>query len=138
LGWIAGRNVRIEYRFAGGVLEQLSMLAKEVSDLHPDVIVALNTPTVAFVLRETRTIPIVFGWVADPVGGGFVQSYARPGGNATGVAFGGENLASKWLELLKEISPETNRAQFSSIPMPHLGTESITCILSRTLLPYLQ
>jgi len=109
LGWIAGRNVRIEYRFAGGALEQLSMLAKEVSDLHADVIAALNTPTVAFVLRETRTIPIVFGWVADPVGSGFVQSYARPGGNATGVAFGGENLASKWLELLKEISPETTR-----------------------------
>jgi putative tryptophan/tyrosine transport system substrate-binding protein len=109
LGWIAGRNVRIEYRFAGGVLARLSMLAKEVSDLHPDVIVALHTATVALVLRETRTIPIVFGWVVDPVGSGFVQSHARPGGNATGVAFDAENLASKWLELLKEISPETTR-----------------------------
>jgi len=82
-----------------------SSLAKEAVKLHPDVIVALNTPLVAAVLDETRSIPVVFGLVSDPVGSGFAQSYARPGGNATGFAYGGSGLASKWLELLKEISP---------------------------------
>jgi putative tryptophan/tyrosine transport system substrate-binding protein len=105
LGWIDGRNVRIEYRLAGGDFGRLRSLAKEAVKLHPDVIVALNTPLVAAVLDETRSIPVVFGLVSDPVGSGFVQSYARPGGNATGFAYGGSGLASKWLELLKEISP---------------------------------
>jgi putative ABC transport system substrate-binding protein len=84
-------------------------LAKEAVKLHPDVIVALNTPLVAAVLDETRSIPVVFGLVSDPVGSGFAQSYARPGGNATGFAYGGSGLASKWLELLKEISPAIAR-----------------------------
>jgi putative ABC transport system substrate-binding protein len=105
LGWIEGRNVRIEYRSAGGDLERLRGLAKELVEVHPDVIVASNTPTVAAVLGATRTIPVVFGNVSDPVGDGFVQSYALPGGNATGFAYGGRFLVSKWLQLLKEISP---------------------------------
>ena len=84
-------------------------MAKEAVKLHPDVIVALNTPLVAAVLDETRSIPVVFGLVSDPVGSGFAQSYARPGGNATGFAYGGSGLASKWLELLKEISPAIAR-----------------------------
>lgn len=105
LSWIDGQNVRIEYRLAGGDFGRLRSLAKEAVKLHPDVIVALNTPLVAAVLDETRSIPVVFGLVSDPVGSGFAQSYARPGGNATGFAYGGSGLASKWLELLKEISP---------------------------------
>ncbi len=105
LSWIDGRNVRIEYRDAGGDLDRLRSLAKMSLELHPDVIVAANTPLVAAVLDETRTIPVVFGFVSDPVGSGFVQSFARPGGNATGFAYGGSDLASKWLGLLKEISP---------------------------------
>jgi putative ABC transport system substrate-binding protein len=109
LSWVDGRNVRIEYRLAGGDFERLRSLAKEAVKLHPDVIVALNTPLVAAVLDETRSIPVVFGLVSDPVGSGFAQSYARPGGNATGFAYGGSGLASKWLELLKEISPAITR-----------------------------
>ena len=109
LGWIDGRNVRIEYRLAGGDFGRLRSLAKEAVKLHPDVIVALNTPLVAAVLDETRSISVVFGLVSDPVGSGFAQSYARPGGNATGFAYGGSGLASKWLELLKEISPAIAR-----------------------------
>ena len=82
--WIESRNVRIEYRLAGGDFGRLRSLAKEAVKLHPDVIVALNTPLVAAVLVETRSIPVVFGLISDPVGSGFAKSYARPSGNATG------------------------------------------------------
>ncbi len=109
LGWIDGQNVRIEYRDAGGDLGQLRNMAQESVKLHPDLIVAVNTPLVAAVLDETHTIPVVFGLVSDPIGSGFVQSLARPGGNATGFAYGDPSLASKWLELLKEISPMITR-----------------------------
>ena len=103
--WIESRNVRL----AGGDFGRLPSLAKEAVKLHPDVIVALNTPLVAAVLDETRSIPVVFGLVSDLVGSGFAKSYARPGGNATGFAYGGSGLASKWLGLLKEISPAIAR-----------------------------
>jgi len=109
LRWIDGQNVRIEYRLGGGDFGRLRSLAKEAVQAKPEVIVALNTPLVAAVLDETRSIPVVFGLVSDPVGSGFVQSYARPGGNATGFAYGGSALASKWLQLLKEISPAISR-----------------------------
>jgi ABC-type uncharacterized transport system substrate-binding protein len=109
LGWIDGRNIRIEYHDAGGDFGRLRRLAHEAVELHPDLIVAVNTPLIAAVLGETHTIPVVFGLVSDPVGSGFVQSYARPGGNATGFAYGGKDLVSKWLELLKEISPAIAR-----------------------------
>jgi putative ABC transport system substrate-binding protein len=95
LGWIDGSNIRVEYHDAGGDFG-LQKLAKESVELHPDLIVAVNTPLVAAVLGETRTIPVVFGLVSDPVGSGFVQSYARPSGNATGFAYGGKDLVSKW------------------------------------------
>jgi putative ABC transport system substrate-binding protein len=109
LGWIDRRNIVVEYHDAAGEFEQLHKLAKESVELHPDVIVAVNTPLVAAVLVETHTIPVVFGLVSDPVGSGFVQSFARPGGNATGFAYGGRDLVSKWVELLKEISPAIDR-----------------------------
>lgn len=109
LGWIEASNIRLEYHDAGGDFGRLRKLAKEAVELRPDLIVAVNTPLVAAVLGETRTIPVVFGYVSDPVGSGFVQSYARPGGNATGFAFGGKDLASKWLGLLKEMSPAITR-----------------------------
>jgi putative tryptophan/tyrosine transport system substrate-binding protein len=109
LGWVNGQNIRIEYHNAGGDLELLRSLAKESVKLHPDIIVAVNTPLVAAVLDETHTIPVVFGLVSDPIGSGFVQTLARPGGNATGFAYGDPSLASKWLELLKEISPAIDR-----------------------------
>jgi putative tryptophan/tyrosine transport system substrate-binding protein len=109
LGWIDGQNIRIVHHDAGGDFERLGRIAKEAVELHPNLIVAVNTPLVAAVLNETRTIPVVFGLVSDPVGSGFVQSYARPGSNATGFAYGGRDLISKWVELLKEISPSIAR-----------------------------
>jgi putative ABC transport system substrate-binding protein len=109
LGWIDASNIRVEYHDAGGDFGRLRKLAKESVELHSDLIVAVNTPLVAAVLGETRTIPVVFGLVSDPVGSGFVQSYARPGGNATGFAYGGKDLVSKWLDLLKEVSPAITR-----------------------------
>ena len=109
LGWSDASNIRVEYHNAGGDFGRLQKLARESVELHPDLIVAVNTPLVAAVLGETRTIPVVFGLVSDPVGSGFVQSYARPGGNATGFAYGGSDLASKWVGLLKEVSPAITR-----------------------------
>ena len=84
LSWIDGRKCPVEYRLSGGDFGRLRSLAKEAVKLHPDVIVALNTPLVAAVLDETRSIPVVFGLISDPVGSGFAKSYARPSGNATG------------------------------------------------------
>ncbi|SRR6266536_700264 len=109
LGWIDGQNIRIVHHDAGGDFARLRSVAREAVELHPNVIVAVNTPLVAAVLNETRTIPVVFGLVSDPVGSGFVHSYARPGGNATGFAYGGRDLVGKWVELLKEISPSIAR-----------------------------
>jgi putative ABC transport system substrate-binding protein len=124
LGWIDASNIRVEYHDAGGDFERLRKLAKESVELHPDLIVAVNTPLVAAVLGETRMIPVVFGLVSDPVGSGFVQSYARPGGNATGFAFGGKDLVSKWLQLLKEVSPAITRVAllFSPDAAPGRGS----------------
>src|SRR5436190_3776511 len=81
LGWIDGRNVRVEYRFTGGVAERIRIAARELIALAPDVIFATTNPAVAALLQETRTIPIVFTLVSDSVGSGFVPSLARPGGN---------------------------------------------------------
>ena len=105
LGWVEGCNIRIERRWAEGDMNKMRAFAKEFVALQPDVIVCGNTPITAAVLSETRTIPIVFGSVGDPVASGFVESLARPGGNATGFASLEPSLGSKWLELLKEIAP---------------------------------
>ena len=113
LGWTEGRNIRIETRW--GVLddaESRQRIAKELVALQPDVILTQNTPPTASMLQQTRTIPIIFVIVADPVGSGFVESLARPGGNATGFTVLEPTTAGKWLELLKEIAPRVNRAAF--------------------------
>src|SRR5262250_84249 len=86
LGWVEGRNFRADYRWPAGDLDRMRAIAKEFVDLKPDVIFAGNTPSVEALLRETRTIPIVFANIADPVGTGLIESLARPGGNATGFA----------------------------------------------------
>src|SRR5207253_6954491 len=86
--------------------------AKELVALQPDVILSNNTPTTAAMLQQTRTIPIIFGSVADPVGSGFVSSFPRPGGNVTGFIVVEPTMAGKWLELLKEIAPRVNRVAF--------------------------
>src|SRR5262249_54151507 len=109
LGWTIGRNVRIETRWATGDHAGLPRHVAELVALAPDVIVAHGASTVGPLLQATRTIPVVFPSVVDPVGAGFVDSLARPGGNATGfmsVEFG---IGGKWLELLKEIAPNVSR-----------------------------
>jgi putative ABC transport system substrate-binding protein len=105
LGWTEGRNVRIDYRFAPDGPDQAQLFAKELVTLRPDVLVGNSTPASAALLRETRTIPIVFVGVSDPVGSGLVASIARPGGNTTGFTNFEPSLTGKWLELLKEIAP---------------------------------
>ena len=110
LGWVEGRNAKIDYRFGEGNSATLRKHAAELVALAPDVIASGgNFPTEAL-LRETRSVPIVFAIVPDPVGSGFVKSLARPGGNATGFMQGEYNLSGKWLELLKEIAPSVTRA----------------------------
>jgi putative ABC transport system substrate-binding protein len=105
LGWTEGRNVQIDYRWAADDPGLRRTFAKELVASQPDVIVERGTPVLAALLQETHTIPIVFVTVSDPVGSGFVQSLARPGGNVTGVTNFEYPIAGKWLELLKEIVP---------------------------------
>ena len=109
LGWTDGRNLRMDVRWAAGNVDRMRMFAKELVDLQPDVILAGATPATAALQRETRTIPIVFAIVADPVGAGFVASLPRPGGNITGFSNIEASMAGKWLELLTEIAPGVKR-----------------------------
>ena len=109
LGWIVGRNVRIEYRW-GADDERNRRNSSELVGLAPDVIFATGSPTLEPLLRATRTVPIVFVQVVDPVGAGYVDSLARPGGNVTGFTVTDYDAAGKWLELLKEIAPSVKRA----------------------------
>ena len=110
LGWIEGRNIRIDTRWmATGDVESMQRFAKELVALQPDLIVTQSTPITATVLQETRTIPIVFALVADPIGSGFVANYAQPGGSVTGFVTMVPEMAGKWLELLKEIAPRVAR-----------------------------
>jgi putative ABC transport system substrate-binding protein len=109
-GWAEGRSIRIDIRWAkAGDAEARKRLAKELVALGPDLIVSHNTPTTAALLQQTRTIPIVFAIVSDPVGSGFVASFPRPGGNVTGFTNIEPTIAGKWLELLKEIAPRVAR-----------------------------
>jgi putative tryptophan/tyrosine transport system substrate-binding protein len=110
LGWTDGGNLRIVIRWTGGDLDRTRMLAKELVDLQLDVIVANTTPVTAALQRETRTIPLVFVVVADPIGSGFVASLPRPGGNITGFIYLEEAMTGKLLELLTEIAPTVKRA----------------------------
>jgi putative ABC transport system substrate-binding protein len=109
LGWLEARNVRFEIRHGGGNAETLRQHATELVALAPDVIVANGGTATEHLLRATRTIPIVFSFVPDPVGSGFVDSLSRPGGNATGFTQFEYGISAKWLELLKEISPSITR-----------------------------
>ena len=110
LGWIDGRNVRVDIRWATADADDLRRHAAELAALAPDVLVAATgTATAAPLLQATRTVPIVFVNVIDPVGAGFVASLARPGGNATGFTLFEYGLSGKWLELLKQIAPGVTR-----------------------------
>jgi putative tryptophan/tyrosine transport system substrate-binding protein len=109
LGWTDGRNVRIDYRWAAGDPERFQRYAQELLTLGPDVTLASATPGIVALERASRTVPIVFVAVADPVGAGFVESLARPGGHITGFSIFEYGMSSKWLELLKEIAPRVTR-----------------------------
>ena len=113
LGWMEGRNTRIDTRWATPTdAAVMQRFAKELVALQPDVILASTTPTTTALLQQTRTIPIVFATVGDPIGSGFVASFPRPGGNVTGFITVEGSLGGKWLELLKEIAPRVNRVAF--------------------------
>jgi ABC-type uncharacterized transport system substrate-binding protein len=116
LGWSEGRNIRIDYRFAVGSPERFQALAKELVSLQPDLIFASTTPVVAALQRQSRTIPIVFVNVSDPIGSGLVASLARPGGNLTGLLLYEEGITGKWLAMLKEIAPQLARAALIANP----------------------
>jgi putative ABC transport system substrate-binding protein len=105
LGWANGRNATISYRWGNGNVDDMRKQAAELVALAPDVLIATGGASVGPLLQATRTIPIVFANVPDPVGSGFVDSLSRPGGNATGFMQFEYNLTGKWLELLKQIAP---------------------------------
>ena len=112
LGWTEGRNIRIDTRWAAADVEAMQRFAKELVALQPDLILTQNTPTTAAMLQQTRTIPIIFANVADPVGSRLVTNFPRPGGNVTGFVLFEPTMAGKWLNMLKEIAPNVNRAAF--------------------------
>ena len=112
LGWVEGRNVRIDYRWGALDAEAMQRFAKELVTLQPDLILTQNTPATAAVLQQTRTIPIIFANVSDPVGSGFVAGLPRPGGNVTGLIDIDASMAGKWLGLLKEVAPRVARVAF--------------------------
>jgi len=121
LGWIDGRNVRIDIRWATVNPAEIRKQAAELAALAPDVIVAPGTSTVRPLLQATRTVPIVFPIIADPVSGGLVDSLARPGGNATGFMLFEYSISGKWLELLKQIAPGVKRVAVLGDPDTSTG-----------------
>jgi putative ABC transport system substrate-binding protein len=110
LGWKEGSNLHIELRWGGGDADKIEAFAKELVGLRPDVILGQTTPVANALARETRTIPIVFVTVSDPIGSGLAASLTRPGGNITGFTFVESAMGGKWVELLKEIAPRTTHA----------------------------
>jgi len=121
LGWTEGRNIRIDARWATSDSALMQRFAEELVALQPELILSSSRPTTAALLHQTRTIPIIFAIVADPVGSGFVASFPRPGGNVTGFTDIQPTIAGKWLELLKEIAPRVARVAFLFNPVtaPH-------------------
>jgi putative tryptophan/tyrosine transport system substrate-binding protein len=110
LGWKRGTNLEVDIRYGDSNSTRIEMIAKELVVTRPDMLEVLSTPGTAAVLKETRTIPVVFSNVSDPVGAGFVQSLPHPGGNATGFITIEASMGGKWLQLLKEVAPRVTRA----------------------------
>jgi putative ABC transport system substrate-binding protein len=117
LGWTEGRNIRLDTRWAAAQADLMQRFAKELVELQPDLILTQNTPATAAVLQQTRTIPIIFANVSDPVGSGFVAGLPRPGGNVTGLIDIDASMAGKWLGLLKEVAPRVARVAFFFNPV---------------------
>jgi putative ABC transport system substrate-binding protein len=128
LGWSVGRNVQIDYRWSGGNADRIRQFAEELVSLAPDVILANGNPTVGPLQQATRTAPIVFVAVADPVGSGFVASLARPGGNTTGFTNFEFGISAKWLELLTQIAPRMKRAAVLRDPVTDSGIGQLAAI----------
>jgi len=143
LGWTDDRNVRIDLRWAGGDINRIRALAAELVGLQSDIIVTDTTPATAAVQRETRTIPIVFAAITDPVASGLVARLDRPGGNLTGFAIENATLGGKWLELLSEIAPGLTRPAIMFNPdtapassyMPSLETAARSLKVVLTIAP---
>ena len=109
LGWADGRNLRIDYRWASGDIGRIRTFAKELVELSPDIIVGYGTPVIVALQQETRSIPILFLSVTDPLGQGLVASLAHPGGNVTGFSIFEISTATKWIEALKQLAPGLKR-----------------------------
>ena len=128
LGWIVGRNVRIEYRWGAGDLDRFRRYAAELVALSPDVVLASAGSIVGAFQQASRTVPIVFVTTIDPVGGGWVESLSRPGTNATGFASYEFSMSGKWLELLKEIAPGVKRVAVIRDPSVPAGSGGLAAI----------
>jgi len=128
LGWTVGRNIRIEYRWGAGDADRIRQQAAELVALAPDAILTVGASTTAPMLRATRTVPVVFVAVVDPVGASFVDSMARPGGNATGFTNFEYSMGAKWLELLKEVAPAVARAAVVRDPDLSLGAGQFAAV----------
>ena len=128
LDWTEQRNARIDIRWGGGITADLRRHAAELVALAPDLILTAGNPSTASVLQATRTVPVVFVQIADPVGGGLVESLARPGGNATGFMSLEYGIGGKWLELLKEIAPGLRRAAVLRNPSTAAGVGQFSAI----------
>ena len=130
LGWTEGENVRMDVRWAGDDAELYRRYADELVALAPDVILAGSSPSVAALQRATLSVPIVFAFVADPLGAGFVTTLARPGGNTTGFMAFEYSISGKWLELLKEIAPNVRRLAVLRDPAVDAGVGQFAVIQS--------
>jgi putative ABC transport system substrate-binding protein len=128
LGWTDGRNMRIDARWAAANADRFRAYAAELVALAPDVILAATTPGVTALQQGTRTVPIVFVSVVDPVGAGFISNLARPGGNTTGFALYEYGIGAKWLELLKQIAPGVTRVAVVRDPALVSGTGQLAAI----------
>jgi ABC-type uncharacterized transport system substrate-binding protein len=128
LGWTVGRNLQIDHRWTSADPDRIRKSVAELVALAPDVIQATSSPVTAALLQATRTVPIVFAQVADPVGSGLVESLARPGGNATGFTVFEYGISVKWLELLKEIAPQVMRAAILRDPAIASGIGQMAAI----------
>src|SRR5262250_183674 len=116
LGWTDGRNIRFDYRFTGESEERMRAMAEEVVALQPDVILVSTNSVVSAALKATHTIPIVFTWVSDPVGSGFVANLPHPGGNITGFHNFERAIGGKWVAFLKQIAPDLRRVAVVHVP----------------------
>jgi putative ABC transport system substrate-binding protein len=116
LGWTEGRNIRFDYRFTGESEERMRSMAEELVTLAPDAILVSTNSVVAAALKATRSTPIVFTWVSDPVGSGFVSNLPHPGGNITGFHNFEPAIAGKWLDLLRQIAPDLRRVAVVHVP----------------------